>query len=381
MVFEYDFNDGTRSKMKVVGVGGAGGNAINRMVSSGFSGVEFISINTDAQALEHSHADIKIQIGRKLTRGLGAGADPEVGRRAFEEDPSQIEEALAEANIVFITCGMGGGTGTGASPMVAKMAKEMGALTVGIVTKPFLFEGHRRIAQADVGIRSIKESVDTLIIIPNQRLLSVVDKNTLLTDSFMKADEILLSATKGISDLITVPGLVNVDFADVRTIMVNAGEALMGTGIASGENRGEIAARMALHSPMLEDISIEGARGVLINITGGSDMTIDDISMATETVYEAAGSQANIIFGAVIDEVMAGKLFVTVIAAGFDKRAVEIGEEIQDVDLFGEKAILTKGKKLRPRRQILEKVISENYVPEDLKIPTFLRNQAEAPIQ
>jgi cell division protein FtsZ len=381
MVFEYDFNDGTRSKMKVVGVGGAGGNAINRMVSSGFSGVEFISINTDAQALEHSRADIKIQIGRKLTRGLGAGADPEVGRKAFEEDPSQIEEALAEANIVFITCGMGGGTGTGASPMVAKMAKEMGALTVGIVTKPFLFEGHRRIAQADVGIRSIKESVDTLIIIPNQRLLSVVDKNTLLTDSFMKADEILLSATKGISDLITVPGLVNVDFADVRTIMVNAGEALMGTGIASGENRGEIAARMALHSPMLEDITIEGARGVLINITGGTDMTIDDISMATETVYEAAGSQANIIFGAVIDEVMAGKLFVTVIAAGFDKRAVEVCEEIQDVDLFGERAILTKGKKLRPRRQILEKVISENYVPEDLKIPTFLRNQAEASIQ
>jgi cell division protein FtsZ len=381
MVFEYDFNDGARSKMKVVGVGGAGGNAINRMVSSGFSGVEFISINTDAQALEQSHADIKIQIGRKLTRGLGAGADPEVGRRAFEEDPSQIEEALAEANIVFITCGMGGGTGTGASPMVAKMAKEMGALTVGIVTKPFLFEGHRRISHAEIGIRSIKESVDTLIVIPNQRLLSVVDKNTLLTDSFMKADEILLSATKGISDLITVPGLVNVDFADVRTVMLNAGEALMGTGIASGDNRGEIAARMALHSPMLEDITIEGARGVLINITGGSDMTIEDIQMATETVYEAAGSQANIIFGAVIDETMAGRLFVTVIAAGFDKRAEEVIEAVQDVDLFGEKAILTKGRKARPRRQILEKVISENYVPEDLKIPTFLRNQTEASIQ
>jgi cell division protein FtsZ len=380
MVFEYDFNDGTRSKMKVVGVGGAGGNAINRMVNSGFSGVEFISINTDAQALEHSRADIKIQIGRKLTRGLGAGADPEVGRKAFEEDPGLIEEALAEANIVFITCGMGGGTGTGASPMVAKMAKEMGALTVGIVTKPFLFEGHRRIAQADVGIRSIKESVDTLIIIPNQRLLSVVDKNTLLTDSFMKADEVLLAATKGISDLITVPGLVNVDFADVRTIMLNAGEALMGTGIATGENRGEIAARMALHSPMLEDITIEGARGVLINITGGSDMTIEDIQMATETVYEAAGSQANIIFGAVIDEAMANKLFVTVIAAGFDKRIEDAIEVVEDVDLFGERAILTKGKKPRPRRQILEKIISENYVPEDLKTPTFIRNQAEATI-
>ena len=381
MVFEYDFNDGARSKMKVVGVGGAGGNAINRMVNSGFTGVEFISINTDAQALEHSRADIKIQIGRKLTRGLGAGADPEIGRRAFEEDPTQIEEALAEANIVFITCGMGGGTGTGASPMVAKMAKEMGALTVGIVTKPFLFEGPRRITQAEIGIRSIKESVDTLIIIPNQRLLSVVDKNTLLTDSFMKADEILLSATKGISDLITVPGLVNVDFADVRTIMLNAGEALMGTGLASGENRGEIAAKMALHSPMLEDITIEGARGVLINITGGSDMTIEDIQMATETVYEAAGSQANIIFGAVIDETMAGRLFVTVIAAGFDKRTEEAIEVVQDVDLFGERAILTKGKKNRPKRTILEKVISDNYVPEDLKVPTFIRNQTEASMQ
>ncbi len=369
MVFEYDFNDGTRSKMKVVGVGGAGGNAINRMVNSGFSGVEFISINTDAQALEHSRADIKIQIGRKLTRGLGAGADPEVGRKAFEEDPSLIEEALGEANIVFITCGMGGGTGTGASPMVAKMAKEMGALTVGIVTKPFLFEGHRRIAQANVGIRSIKESVDTLIIIPNQRLLSVVDKNTLLTDSFMKADEVLLAATKGISDLITVPGLVNVDFADVRTIMLNAGEALMGTGIATGENAGEIAAKMALHSPMLEEITIEGARGVLINITGGNDMTIEDIQMATETVYEAAGSQANIIFGAVIDEVMANKLFVTVIAAGFDKRAEDVIEVVEDVDLFGERAVLTKGKKLRPKRQILEKVIADNYVPGDIENP------------
>ena len=378
MVFEYDFNDGARSKMKVVGVGGAGGNAVNRMVKSGFSGVEFISINTDAQALENSRADLKIQIGRKLTRGLGAGADPEIGRQAFEEDPGLIQEALGEANIIFITCGMGGGTGTGASPMVAKMAKEMGALTVGIVTKPFMFEGHRRIAQAETGIRQIKESVDTLIVIPNQRLLSVVDKSTLLTDSFLKADEILLSATKGISDLITVPGLVNVDFADVRTIMLNAGEALMGTGIASGENRGEVAARMALHSPMLEEITIEGARGVLINITGGTDMTIDDIHLATETVYEAAGSQANIIFGAVIDETMIDRVFVTVIAAGFDRKGSEAIETVQDVDLFGERAILTKAKKIRPKRAILERVISENYVPEDLKIPTFLRNQAEA---
>jgi cell division protein FtsZ len=376
MIFEYDFNDGLRSKMKVVGVGGAGGNAINRMVQAGFCGVEFISLNTDAQALEQSRADIKIQIGRKLTRGLGAGADPEIGRKALEEDPETTREALADANIVFITCGMGGGTGTGASPMVAKMAKEMGALTVGIVTKPFLFEGHKRIAQAETGIRQIKEYVDTLITIPNQRLLQVVDKRTLLTDSFMKADEVLLAATKGISDLITVPGLVNVDFADVRTIMLNAGEALMGTGIGSGENRGEIAAKMALHSPMLEDVSIEGARGVLINITGGQDMTIEDIQLASETVFEAAGSQANIIFGAVIDELLADRIFVTVIAAGFDRRNVCDEEVIEEVDLFGQPATQTKIRRPRTNRPIRDKVTAEDYVPEDLKIPTFMRNKA-----
>jgi cell division protein FtsZ len=381
MVFEYDFNDGARSKMKVVGVGGAGGNAVNRMVQAGFTGVEFISINTDAQALENSHADIKIQIGRKLTRGLGAGADPEIGRKAFDEDPEATREALAEANIVFITCGMGGGTGTGASPMVAKLAKEMGALTVGIVTKPFQFEGHKRIAQAEAGIRQIKEHVDTLITIPNQRLLTVVEKHTLLTDSFMRADEILLAATKGISDLITTPGLVNVDFADVKTIMQNAGEALMGTGVATGANRGEVAARMALHSPMLEDVSIEGARGVLINITGGNDLTIDDINLASETVYEAAGSQANIIFGAVIDPMMNDRLFVTVIAAGFNRgRIIEL-EPVEDTDLFGEKSNPNmKTRKFRPRRQILEKVISENYEPEDFTVPAFLRNKIEGNI-
>jgi cell division protein FtsZ len=378
MVFEYDFNDGAKSKMKVVGVGGAGGNAVNRMVHSGFSGVEFISVNTDAQALESSCADVKIQIGRKLTRGLGAGADPEVGRKAFEEDPEPIRDSLAESNIVFITCGMGGGTGTGASPLVARMAKEMGALTVGIVTKPFLFEGHKRIAQAEAGLRLIKEFVDTLIVIPNQRLLSVVSKNTLLTDSFMKADEVLLSATKGISDLITIPGLVNVDFADVKTVMQNAGEAIMGTGVASGEKRGEVAAKMALHSPMLDDASVEGARGVLINITGGQDMTLDDIQLATETVYEAAGTQANIIFGAVIDDSMYDRIFVTVIAAGFNRMAV-VDESMEPVDLFGETATMGKIRKMRSKRQILNKVISDNYVPEDLKIPTFMRNkQAEA---
>jgi cell division protein FtsZ len=376
MIFEYDFNDGARSKMKVVGVGGAGGNAVNRMVRSGFSGVEFISINTDAQALENSRADMKIQIGRKLTRGLGAGADPEVGRKAFEEDPEPVRDSLGESNIVFITCGMGGGTGTGASPLVAKMAKEMGALTVGIVTRPFLFEGHRRIAQAESGIRQIKEFVDTLIIIPNQKLLSVVDKHTLLTDSFMRADEVLLAATKGISDLITVPGLVNVDFADVKTIMQNAGEAIMGTGVASGENRGEVAARMALHSPMLDDISVEGARGVLINITGGPDMTLEDIQLASETVYEAAGTQANIIFGAVLDDSMQDRVFVTVIAAGFDRKPI-LEEVVESVNLFGEPSMPGKVRRVRPKSKIFEKVTSEAFVleNEDLKIPTFIRNK------
>jgi cell division protein FtsZ len=378
MVFEYDFNEGVRSKMRVVGVGGAGGNAVNRMVQAGFSGVEFISINTDAQALENSHADIKIQIGRKLTRGLGAGADPEIGRKAFEEDPDPIREALQETNIVFITCGMGGGTGTGASPLIAKAARELGALTVGIVTKPFLFEGHRRIAQAETGIRQIKEHVDTLITIPNQRLLSVVEKHTLLTDSFLKADEVLLSATKGISDLITTPGLVNVDFADVKTIMQNAGQALMGTGVASGIDRGEVAARMALHSPMLEDFSVEGARGVLINITGGNDLTIDDMDQAVETVYEAAGSQAHIIFGTVIDPSMNDRVFVTVIAAGFERQA-EIEEMVGDKDLFGlPSSPNARTRHSRPKRPLLEKIISsENYENEDLKIPTFMRNKVE----
>jgi cell division protein FtsZ len=378
MVFEYDFNEGVRSKMKVVGVGGAGGNAVNRMVQAGFSGVEFISINTDAQALENSHADVKIQIGRKLTRGLGAGADPEIGRKAFEEDPEPIREAMEETNIVFITCGMGGGTGTGASPLIAKVAREMGALTVGIVTKPFLFEGHRRSAQAEIGIRQIKEHVDTLITIPNQRLLSVVDKHTLLTDSFLKADEVLLAATKGISDLITTPGLVNVDFADVKTIMQNAGQALMGTGVASGADRGEVAARMALHSPMLEDFSVEGARGVLINITGGKDLTIDDINLAVETVFEAAGSQAHIIFGTVIDPAMNDRVFVTVIAAGFD-RGGQISETGEDKDLFGYPSSLnSRMRRPRPRRPLHEKIISsENYESEDLKIPTFMRNKVE----
>jgi cell division protein FtsZ len=376
MLFEYDFDDGPRSKIKVVGVGGAGGNAVNRMISSGFSGVEFLSINTDAQALESSRADLKIQIGKKLTRGLGAGADPEIGRKAFEEDPETTKEALEGANIVFITCGMGGGTGTGASPHVAKIAKEQGALTVGIVTRPFLFEGNLRISRAESGIHQIKDYVDTLIVIPNQRLFALVDKSTPINDAFMKADEVLLSATRGISDLIMVPGLVNLDFADVRAVMINAGEAIMGTGVAEGHDRGELAARMALQSPLLEDLSIEGARGIIVNITGGPDLSLEDVRLANETVYEAAGTSGNIIFGAVIDERMNGKLFVTVIATGFGrkKRIDDPGEEI---DLFGFEPEKVKGRARRGKqpRKIYDKITSSDYVLEDLDVPTFMRNQ------
>lgn len=376
MLFEYDFDEGPRSKIRVVGVGGAGGNAVNRMIASGFSGVEFISINTDAQALDSSCADLKIQIGKKLTRGLGAGADPEIGRKAFEEDPEAAKEALEGSNIVFITCGMGGGTGTGASPGIAKIAKELGALTVGIVTKPFLFEGNLRISRADAGLHRIKEFVDTLIVIPNQRLFGLVDKSTPLNDAFMKADEVLLAATKGISDLIMIPGLVNLDFADVRTVMINAGEAIMGTGVAQGHDRGELAARMALQSPLLEDLSIEGAKGIIVNITGGPDLSLEDVRLANETVYEAAGATSNIIFGAVIDERMNGKLFVTVIATGFGRKesSNEPGEEI---DLFGyepEKKY-ARTRRVKTPRKIYEKITASDYAGEDLEVPTFIRNQ------
>ncbi|MEE9554647.1 MAG: cell division protein FtsZ [candidate division Zixibacteria bacterium] len=378
MIFEYDFNDHNGSKIKVVGAGGAGGNAINRMINSGFNGVEFITVNTDAQALEQSKADTKIQIGRKLTRGLGAGANPDIGRKAYEEDPEPMRQALEGANIVFITAGMGGGTGTGAAPLIAKEARDQGALTIGIVTKPFLFEGHQRNSRALAGLHQMKEYVDTLIVVPNERLLSLVEKNTPLNEAFLRADEILLSATKGISDLILVPGLVNLDFADIKTVMLDAGDAIMGTGISVGENRGEIAARMALQSPLLDEFTIEGARGVLVNITGGSDMALNDVRMATETVHEAAGSGANIIFGAVVDELMGESIYVTVIATGFGKKTATDtpGEEI---DLFGLEVQSRKGKsrRIRQRRPILDKVISPNYIEEDFKIPTFMRNMGE----
>lgn len=306
-----------QAKIKVIGVGGGGGNAVNRMIKSGLKGVEFITINTDAQVLEHSKAETKVQIGIDITNGLGAGANPEVGKKAVEENRKEVAEAIGHPNLVFITAGMGGGTGTGAAPVVAEIAKAAGALTVAIVTKPFRFEGRKRITRADDGLAELRSKVDTLITIPNERLLEIVDKHTSLTAAFGTADEVLYQATKGISDLITIPGLINCDFADVRTVMLERGDALMGTGIGQGEERAIDAAQAAISSPLLENISISGARGVLINVTGGEDMSLFDANIASSLIHEAAGDDANIIFGTVIDPEMKDQMRVTVIATGF----------------------------------------------------------------
>ena len=303
--------------LKVVGVGGAGGNAINNMIEHGLQGVEFIAINTDAQALSRCKAPIKVHIGSKVTRGLGAGANPEVGRRAAEEEVGKIKEALVGADMVFVTAGMGGGTGTGAAPIVAQVAKDMGALTVAVVTKPFLFEGKQRMRNAEEGLSELKDHVDTLITIPNERLFQVVDEKTSMRDAFRIADDVLRQGVQGISDIITVPGLVNVDFADVKTIMEGQGVALMGTAASIGEDRARKAALGAVSSPLLEDIKVDGARRVLINITGGSDLTLTEVRDAAVVIYEAAHEEANIIFGAVVDEKIEGEIRVTVIATGF----------------------------------------------------------------
>jgi cell division protein FtsZ len=308
------------AKMKVVGVGGAGGNALNCMIDAGLQSVDFIAVNTDAQALQQNRAPRRLQIGREVTRGLGAGANPEVGRQAVAENCDDIREAIEGADMVFVTAGMGGGTGTGAAPTVARIAKEIGALTVGIVTKPFSFEGKKRSAQAERGLNELKEHVDTLIVIPNQRLISIVDRNTTLVEAFNLADNVLLQATKGISDLIAVPGMVNVDFADVRTVMAQMGDALMGVGTGTGEHRAIEAAQKAISSPLLEEVSIAGARAILINISGGNDLALHDVSDATQTIYDAAGEDAEVIFGAVIDPSLTGELRVTVIATGFNQQ-------------------------------------------------------------
>ena len=307
------------AKIKVVGVGGGGGNAVNRMIQAGIKGVEFMVANTDQQAMKHSLAPVKLQIGGKLTKGLGAGANPEVGKQAALEATARISEALSGADMIFITTGMGGGTGTGAAPIIASLAAELGALTVAVVTKPFNFEGKKRRVQAEQGIRQLRETVDTLITIPNERLLNFVDRATSLGDAFKIADDILRQAVQGISDLITVPGEINLDFADVKTIMHGMGMALMGTGISTGEHRAVEAAQRAISSPLLEETSIEGARGVLINVTGGPDMTLFEVHEAASIIQEAADEEANIIFGTVLDPRMKDEIKVTVIATGFDQ--------------------------------------------------------------
>jgi len=307
----------TFANIKVCGVGGSGGNAIARMIASRVRGVEFVAINTDAQALLNNPAPVKVQIGKETTRGLGAGADIEVGRKSAEENKDEIYEVLKGADMVFVTFGAGGGTGTGAAPLVAQIARELGALTVGVVTKPFSFEGLRRKKMADVGIDELRDKVDTLITIPNDRLLQVIDKKTSLPDAFGIVDDILRQGVQGISDLIVIPGIINVDFADVRTIMQDAGSALMGIGRASGENRAIEAARQAIDSPLLE-LSIDGAMGILYNITGGPDMTMYEVEEASKAITEAAHPEANIIFGAMVDDAMSGEVKITVIATGFE---------------------------------------------------------------
>jgi len=317
MLFEFDNLGDQKAKIKVVGVGGAGGNAINRMIASGLGGVEFIAINTDAQDLDNNKSEIKIQIGKNLTKGLGAGAKAEIGREAIESEKDAVVNVLDDADMVFVTAGMGGGTGTGAGPAIAEIAREMGALTVGIITKPFHFEGPKRMNRALSGCEEMQRCCDTVIAIPNQKLISIVDQSTTVIDAFRLADSILLHATRAISDLINVHGLINLDFADVETIMYGMGDAIMGTGIATGEERAVLAAQQAISSPLLEEVNIGGAQGVLVNITGGDNLTLHEVDEATSIIFEEAGNEANIIFGAVIDPTLEEEIRVTVIATGF----------------------------------------------------------------
>ena len=380
IAIDYDQEIEAKARMKVIGVGGAGGNALNRMIEAQLQGVDFIAINTDTQALESSHAAHKIQIGKKLTKGLGAGADPEIGRLAVEEDRESLAAIIADTDMVFITAGMGGGTGTGAAPVVAEIAKEMGALTVAIVTKPFQFEGVKRAKRALEGIAKLREKIDKLITIPNQRLFSIVPKGTTLLEAFKIADDILLHATQGISDLITVPGLINLDFADVKTVMAEMGSALMGTGQASGPDRAQEAATIAIASPLLEDISMEGAKGLLINIPGGLDLTLDDIKNAASVISESAGSEANIFFGAIIDEKIKDEIHVTVIATGLDdelnKNYSENQNPFQDI-IGARRKVLDIPAFKRKEAKVFEEEISNNGGDEvDVyDIPAYLRKR------
>jgi cell division protein FtsZ len=378
------------AKIKVIGLGGGGSNAVNRMIASRFTGVTFAVANTDAQALRASPAPIKIQLGEQLTGGLGAGSDPEVGRRAAAEDRELLQQTLAGADMVFITAGMGGGTGTGSAPVVAAIAKELGALTVAVVTKPFAFEGNRRTRQAEAGIQELRGIVDTLLTIPNQRLLAVVEKGTSLQEAFRVADSVLQQAVQGISDLILVPGIINLDFADVRTVMSGMGLALMGTGVGRGEHRAMDAAQKAIASPLLEETSMDGARGVLINVTGGSDLTLHEVNEAASAVAEAADADANIIVGAVVDSSLTDEIRVTVIATGFEDRramsvppAAAVGAAGAAGGMGGKTVELKSfrgGERGSPwRRPRVDGIRADglDQPGDDLDIPAFLRRQAD----
>jgi cell division protein FtsZ len=361
------------AKMRVIGVGGGGSNAVDRMIQEDLPGVDFVAVNTDSQALSNCRAAIKIQIGKKLTRGLGAGARPEIGRQAIEENKQEVLDVLQGADMVFVTAGLGGGTGTGAAPVVGQLARELGALSIAIVTKPFDFEGKKRMHQSEIGLAEIRRAVDTVIVVPNQRLLSVVGKGTSFREALKKADEVLLQATRGISDLISVTGDVNVDFADVRTVMANRGPALMGTGSAQGDNRAQEAAQEAISSPLLDDISIAGAKAVLINISGGSDLTIDEVTTVSTIIGEAAGEDAEIIFGTVHDPTLENELRVTVIATGFESSEISGSANVIRPDFSAGRIKSRVGAMVAER-----KVVPIEFTdPRDLEIPTFIRRQMD----
>ncbi|WBX79648.1 cell division protein FtsZ [Virgibacillus salarius] len=378
-MLEFDTNMEELATIKVIGVGGGGNNAVNRMIEHGVEGVEFIAVNTDAQALNLSKAELKIQIGGKLTRGLGAGANPEVGKKAAEESKEQLEEVLQGADMIFVTAGMGGGTGTGAAPVIAQIAKDLGALTVGVVTRPFSFEGRRRSTQAISGIESLKGSVDTLIVIPNDRLLEIVDKNTPMLEAFREADNVLRQGVQGISDLIAKLGLINVDFADVKTIMFDKGSALMGIGVATGETRATEAAKKAISSPLLET-SIDGAHGILMNITGGTNLSLYEVQEAADLVTSAADNEVNVIFGSVINENLKDEIVVTVIATGFDestKKMEQQPKQHRPVINHHQHAATRVNEEPPSRERESEPVQQQRPRQEEdgLDIPTFLRNR------
>ena len=373
-MFEIVEQNSLTARIKVIGIGGGGGNAVNTMIGAKLGGVDFMVANTDAQSLEASQAPVRIQLGGMVTKGLGAGANPEIGRRAALEDQEKIKQYLEGSDMIFITAGMGGGTGTGGAPVLARVAREVGALTVGVVTKPFIFEGKKRMHQAEEGIEELKASVDTLIVIPNQRLLSIAAKTTTMLEAFHKADDVLLQAVRGISDLIITPGLINLDFADVRTVMAEMGLALMGASAASGENRAIEAAQKAISSPLLEDISIQGARGVLINITGGPDLCLHEVNEAASMIQEEAHDDANIIFGAVIDESLTDEIRITVIATGFG----EAKEEKKAAPPPAHLANAANVASIATAVQKNKKVVHLGTIVDDLDTPTWQRKKSNS---